>query len=271
MAQRKPPSASTRKPGARPATPAVKASPGRPPARKPGKSIVNQRQTPWGLIITTIVLVLFAGAIVTYAVTRNHGSGMNEGTCTSGGNTCYVRPEIDAAKKISGVIYKKEPNHNHVNGVVHYNASPPIGGNHSPFWANCTGTVYTHQIANENAVHMLEHGAVWITYREGLPAAQVDKLKQLVAGQQYIAMSPYPNLKTKVSLQTWGYQLFVNSVTDPRIAQFIGVLDHNASITPEYGASCSQPTFKQHPSTFGHPLWVPVSGTPNLMTTSATP
>src|SRR5262249_48197506 len=114
-----------------------------------------------------------------------------------------------------------------------------------------------------------EHGAIWITYRDGLPAAEVDKLKPLVVGQQYIAMSPYPDLKTKVSLQAWGYQLFVDSVTDPRINEFIALLDHNPKTTPEYGATCSQPTFKQHPSTFGNLLSAPVSGTPNTMTSTA--
>ena len=72
-------------------------------------------------------------------------------------------------------------------------------------------------------------------------------------------MSPYPDLKTKVSLQAWGYQLKLNSVTDPRINQFIATLAGNADITPE-NADCSQPTFLQNPSTFGHPLFAPSAG-----------
>ena len=54
--------------------------------------------------------------------------------------------------------------------AVKYDTTPPIGGNHSPYWADCSGTVYSAAIANENAVHMLEHGAVWITYGPALPA-----------------------------------------------------------------------------------------------------
>jgi hypothetical protein len=75
-----------------------------------------------------------------------------------------------------------------------------------------------------------------------------------------MALSPYPNLKAPISLQSWGYQLFVNNASDPRIAQFISTLKYNQKTTPEYGATCSQPTFKQHPSTFGNPLSAPVSG-----------
>jgi hypothetical protein len=166
-----------------------------------------------------------------------------------------VRPEIDAAKKISGVIYKKEPNHNHVNGVVHYNASPPIGGNHSPFWANCTGTVYTHQIANENAVHMLEHGAVWITYNpKTATPADIATLKSKVDGVDHLALSPYAGLKTPISLQAWDYQLFVNKASDPRVNQFIDALKYNLGTTPEPTASCSDPDFDAAKSTLGHPF-----------------
>ncbi|HZZ97448.1 MAG TPA: DUF3105 domain-containing protein [Jatrophihabitantaceae bacterium] len=258
MAQRKPPTTASKKPGARPSTskPPAKAVPGRPPARKPGKSIVNQRQTPWGLIITTIVLVIFAGGVVAFAVTRHHSSSnTGEGTCTSLGDTCYVQPEIAAAKAIKGLTYKQEPQHNHVPGVVKYNTSPPIGGNHSQFWANCTGTIYNHQIANENAVHMLEHGAVWITYNpKTATKADISTLKTLVDGVDHLALSPYAGLKTPVSLQSWDYQLFVPSASDPRVDAFVEALKYNLATTPEPTASCSDPSFNAAASTPGHPF-----------------
>jgi hypothetical protein len=233
----------------------------KPPPRKPGKSIVNQKQRPWGMIATVTAVVLFAAAvIVVVVVTHDSGSKKDNGKagCANPANSAYCRPELAAAKQIEGLTYTKEPSHTHIDqGTAHYDATPPVGGNHSPYWADCNGTVYPKAIANENAVHPLEHGAVWVTYQEGLPADQVATLAKDVTGQQYVFMSPYPNLKSKVSLQAWGYQLFVNSVTDPRIAQFIATLAHNQDITPEYGAGCDQPTFKAHPSTFGNPLFAP--------------
>ena len=157
------------------------------------------------------------------------------------------------------MTYRVEPNHNHVQGAIKYDASPPVGGNHSQYWVDCTGTVYPNAIANENAVHGLEHGAVWIAYRPGLPKADVDALAKYVSGQDRMFMSPYPGLKSNISLQSWGYQLFLDSPTDPRIQQFINALRYNPKTTPEYGADCSQPTFKAHPSTFGNPLWAPAT------------
>jgi hypothetical protein len=255
MAQRKVPTTASKKPGARPPTkPPVNSGPGRPPARKPGKSIVNQRQTPWGLIITTVVLVLFAAGIVTFALTRHHDKSVASEICTSTGNACYLQPEIPEAKAITGVIYKPEPNHQHVPGVVKYDTSPPTGGNHSPLWANCTGTIYTHQIANENAVHMLEHGAVWVTYNpKTATAADIKLLKSKVDGVDRLALSPYAGLKTPISLQAWDYQLFVNKATDPRIDAFIDALRYNPASTPE-NASCSDPSFNAALSTPGHPF-----------------
>ncbi|CAM5505165.1 Membrane protein OS=Streptomyces glaucescens OX=1907 GN=SGLAU_10190 PE=4 SV=1 [Streptomyces glaucescens] len=35
---------------------------------------------------------------------------------------------------------------------------------HHQAWMNCNGDVYTKALNNMNAVHSLEHGAVWVTY-----------------------------------------------------------------------------------------------------------
>lgn len=257
----KPTGPSKRAPGAAPAKSATKApakaasrpgagaGPTKRPPTKSGRSIVNQKTRPWGLIITTVVIVVLAIGVIGYATLHKGPASTNGG---------YTNPEIADAKAISGVVYTPEPNHNHVQGNITYNTSPPVGGNHSQYWADCSGTVYPNAIANENAVHMLEHGAVWITYKPGLAADQVATLAKLVTGVDRMAMSPYPDLKTNISLQSWDYQLFVNSADDPRIKQFILALRFNPKTTPEASATCSQPTFVTNPSTFGHPLWVPV-------------
>jgi hypothetical protein len=122
--------------------------------------------------------------------------------------------------------------------------------------------VYDHQIANENAVHMLEHGAVWITYNpKTLKSGDLDKLKSYVVNQDHTALSPYSGLKTPISLQAWGYQLFVNSADDPRIAQFLATLKYNPKTTPE-NASCTDPYWNaaaEKQSRPGHPVDQPVS------------
>ena len=53
-----------------------------------------------------------------------------------------------------------------------------------------------------------------------------------------IFMSQYPSLETPISLQAWGYQLFLEDASDPRINEFIRALRVNASLEG-MTASCS--------------------------------
>lgn len=218
----------------------------------------------WAKIVPVAFATTLCLSVVACTPTTTDGRGSGglftpstggSGT-TNGSSTSAAVPPTPGA--IPGIIHKDEPARTHVaSGTVRYDTAPPIGGDHSPYWADCTGTAYPDAIANENAVHMLEHGAVWITYRQGLPADQIAPLSALVMGRDYTALSPYPGLRTNVSLQSWGYQLFVDSPTDPRIAQFVAVLRQNRQTTPEPGATCSQPAFKLNPSRFGVPKFGP--------------
>jgi hypothetical protein len=125
-----------------------------------------------------------------------------------GNNSVSYLNKNECAMAINGVTFHPEASRLHIEGHITYNTTPPVGGNHSQYWADCTGTVYPQAIANENAVHMLEHGAVWITYNaKTLSANQLAKLKTYAQGVDRMALSPYPNLKTPISLQAWGYQL----------------------------------------------------------------
>jgi hypothetical protein len=126
---------------------------------------------------------------------------------------------------------------NHKAGPLTYKTNPPVGGDHNGRWENCMGDVYAEPIPNEHAVHSLEHGAVWVTYKQGLAADQVDKLKSKVEGKDFILMSPVANLDKNVSLQAWGYPLKLDTADDPRIDDFISALRTNASVEP--GAPCS--------------------------------
>ncbi len=66
-----------------------------------------------------------------------------------------------------------------------------------------------------------------------------------------MALSPYPGLKSNVSLQSWGHQVFVDSATDPRVDRFINDLRLNSAVTPEFGASCTNPHVQGQPVAAG--------------------
>ena len=84
----------------------------------------------------------------------------------------------------------------HNNGDIIYEQIPPVGGEHNPVWQNAG--FYEQQVLEEKAVHTLEHGAVWITYRTGLPEDQKVELRRMVESQDCLLASPYPSLSRPV-------------------------------------------------------------------------
>ena len=124
----------------------------------------------------------------------------------------------------------------HVQTPVTYPQTPPVGGPHDPVWQNCG--YYSKPVKNENGVHVLEHGAVWITYRPDLPADQIDRLRQLAHGQTYLLVSSYPDLPAPIVASAWGKQVQLDSASDPRLNAFIKAYRIGPQ-TPEKGAACT--------------------------------
>jgi hypothetical protein len=117
-----------------------------------------------------------------------------------------------------------------------YDMSPPAGGNHWGAWLNCG--VYTEPQQNENAVHALEHGAVWVTYDPELVTGDDLTTLQDSLPDTYIVMSPYPDLQAPVVASAWGNQVELDGVDDPRLAEFVTKFWRSADV-PEPTATCS--------------------------------
>lgn len=123
----------------------------------------------------------------------------------------------------------------HTTDTVDYAESPPVGGPHDAVWQACA--FYDAPIRNENAVHSLEHGVVWITYRPDLPEDQIDELRDKADGDSYMLVSPYEGLESPIVLTAWNNQLAVESVDDDRVDKFIRYFRQGPQ-TPEPGATC---------------------------------
>jgi len=124
----------------------------------------------------------------------------------------------------------------HVAGSVAYPQNPPVGGNHAWIWENCG--FYDKPIANEQAVHSMEHGAVWIAYRPGLSQAQIDVLYRLAHRESYVLVSPMADLPTPVVASAWARQLQLDSVNDPRLEEFVHTFELGRQ-APERGGGCT--------------------------------
>jgi hypothetical protein len=181
-----------------------------------------------------IVVALLAGLLVVVAAIvlplalqgdddSNTGgnNGGNNGTTARDGSTVDTS-NLDLVKEYD------VPPWVHVREDVTYPQTPPVGGDHWDPWLECG--VYTEPVPDENAVHDLEHGSVWITYRADLVDANgISELAARVPANGI--MSPVPDQVAPVVITVWGRQLELVGPDDPRIALFLD----------EYGAGENAP------------------------------
>jgi hypothetical protein len=170
------------------------------------------------LIVGAVIVAFVAGFIALAVLDARQQSG--------GGATGDVQ------------TYDVGPAGKHTGGEVDYEQSPAAGGPHNPVWQNCG--YYDAPIRDENAVHSLEHGAVWITYSPDLPQDQIDELQGIAESQSFVLISPYPDLpsNTPVVASAWGKQIGLSGSDDPDLESFIQAYQQGPQ-TPEPGAVCT--------------------------------
>lgn len=173
------------------------------------------RERPWGLIIVGGILALVLIAFLAVVILDSRQQ------------TARTPPsDVETFQVKSG----------HTEETVNYPQTPPAGGQHNAVWQNCG--YYSEPVRNENAVHSLEHGAVWITYQPDLPKNQVDTIKDLAGNQSHILASPYPDLNSPVVASAWGKQLKLQGANDSGLEQFVSAYREGPQ-TPEPGAVCT--------------------------------
>jgi hypothetical protein len=116
---------------------------------------------------------------------------------------------------------------------IDYEQVPPIGGPHDPEWLACGA--YDEPVRDENAVHDLEHGTVWITYDPALADDGVATLEGFLPEDGIL--SPYDGLPAPVVITVWGAQLQLTGPDDPRLPLFLDEYGDGGT-APEAFASC---------------------------------
>jgi hypothetical protein len=183
-----------------------------------------------------VALLLGSALAVAGCSSGTSTAGYGATTTTSNGTTNGTGV---ATGEPAGTVTYTGLSRNHVDTPVNYPQNPPVGGPHSPIWQNCG--FYDKEFPKERGVHSMEHGAVWVTYSPSLAAADVAVLKAFADNGRKVLVSPYTGLPTPVVASAWGKQLQLQSVNDPRLAQFVHYFD-NGPQTPEQGVPCSQGT-----------------------------
>jgi hypothetical protein len=173
-----------------------------------------------GIIGAIVALVLVAGTVTTVIVINaipQAAEDLPEGV--------QLYPDLEAT---------------HTESRVTYDVQPPVGGPHNPTWLQCG--IYDEEQQNENAVHALEHGAVWITYDPGFTTDdEIEALRDLARERgSYMLVSPYEGIGEAMAASAWGAQLRFEDVDDPALGEFIEQFWRSPD-APEPNATCNSP------------------------------
>ncbi len=111
----------------------------------------------------------------------------------------------------------------HINlGQPHpaYSSNPPTSGWHAG--APAEWGPYRNEIPDEVLVHNLEHGGIWISYKDPGDTNLVDKLEALA--KRYpskIIVAPRPKDDTKIAVAAWEHLLKLDTYDEKKIVNFI--------------------------------------------------
>lgn len=103
--------------------------------------------------------------------------------------------------------------------VEHYNSNPPTSGNHWPTPAEWG--FYNTSLPDEQLVHNLEHGGIWISYKD---IDDVTKTKLLKLAQQYpqaVIVTPRSENDAKIAVASWGRLEKLDAFDEEKIIAFI--------------------------------------------------
>ncbi|CAL9597547.1 hypothetical protein SUDANB105_05353 [Streptomyces sp. enrichment culture] len=178
-------------------------------------------------------VVIVAGLVVGGVVLVRSQSDDSGNSASDDKTTGKFVTGSDGVRKWEGTLSR-----NHVKTDVKYSMEPPVGGDHHQAWMNCNGDVYTEELNNVNAVHSLEHGAVWVTYNSKADKADVEKLAEKVKKTPYTLMSPDEKQKDPIMLTAWGHQRTVTGADDANVDKFFQTYVQGEQ-TPEKGAACT--------------------------------
>ncbi|MEX0917344.1 MAG: DUF3105 domain-containing protein [Candidatus Paceibacterota bacterium] len=127
-------------------------------------------------------------------------------------------------------------------GTAHpeYNSNPPSSGWH--YASPARGGFYEEPLPDEQVIHNLEHGDIWIAYHPDV-SEEIKNALESFAGQ-YVVVSPRPLNEKDISLVAWGrvdtLDVVDGTLDEERIRDFIKRYDNRGpekvrSVQPSHG------------------------------------
>lgn len=121
-----------------------------------------------------------------------------------------------------GVAYRSQGQQHIARGTPHppYNSNPPTSGWHDP--APAPWGFYPNEIADEILVHNLEHGGIWISYRDSKDQEVIDKLFELSKRfPKKVIITLRPKNDSRMAVAAWTRLLKLDTYDERAILDFI--------------------------------------------------
>jgi len=145
--------------------------------------------------------------------------------------------EISTEEMLEDVEYFVITSREHTDENVDYPTAPPAGGDHLGIWHTCG--IYKVELLDEAAVHALEHGAVWVTYKPEIEKEEIIKLTTMLSGRPKILLSPHSEQMSLIVATSWGRRLEIETANDPRLNKFVDFFT-DGEAAPEAGITCDR-------------------------------
>jgi hypothetical protein len=116
-----------------------------------------------------------------------------------------------------------------------YNSNPPSSGDH--YAEPAPWGVSLVPVPDERAIHNLEHGGLWITYKDTADQKLVEQLTNFTKRYQTkVVLSPRPDNQAKVAIASWGWVQTFDVVDERALADFINAhKDKGPEYVPDMG------------------------------------
>jgi hypothetical protein len=114
-------------------------------------------------------------------------------------------------------------------GATHpaYNSDPPTSGWHYAQPANWG--VYQNELPDEQLIHNLEHGGIWISYK-GIDDATISALEKIAKSESKIILEPRSKDDAPIVLASWGRLQKLQIFDEAAVRNFISA---NKNQSPE--------------------------------------
>ncbi len=107
-------------------------------------------------------------------------------------------------------------------GVSHppYNSNPPTSGWH--YFTPADWGIYHQTIPDEVAIHNLEHGGIWLSYRDAGDTQTIQQLEDIVHRfPDHIILTYRPTNDRAIAVAAWSHLLKLDAVDSNTILDFI--------------------------------------------------